>query len=74
MPVRRDQYDDIPPAQRAALQWRHNELDGISNHLPRLFTQLFNEAQIQENIKAPRHWPLWGEVTGDRWIPRTKGQ
>ena len=23
-------------------------------------------------IKAPRHWPLYGEFTGDRWIPRTK--
>ena len=22
-----------------------------------------------ENIKAPRHWPLCGEFTGDRWIP-----
>ena len=22
----------------------------------------------------PRHWPLCGEFTGDRWIPRTKGQ
>ena len=31
-------------------------------------------AQIKENIKAPRYWPLWGEFTGDRWIPRTKGQ
>ena len=31
-------------------------------------------AQMKENIKAPRHWPLWGEFTGDRWIPRTKGQ
>ena len=29
-------------------------------------------AQIKENIKAPRHWPLWGKSTGDRWIPRTK--
>ena len=28
----------------------------------------------QENIKAPRHWPLWGEFTGDRWIPCTEGQ
>ena len=27
-----------------------------------------------ENIKAPRHWPLCGEFTGDRWIPRTNGQ
>ena len=24
-------------------------------------------------IKAPRHWPLCGEFTGDRWIPRTNG-
>ena len=32
----------------------------------RLFTQMFIQAQIKENIKAPRHWPLWGEfiVTG----------
>ena len=31
-------------------------------------------SQIKEDIKAPRHWPLCGEFTGDRWIPRTKGQ
>ena len=29
---------------------------------------------VKENIKGPRHWPLWGEFTGDRWIPRTNGQ
>ena len=40
----------------------------------RLCTQPFVQTQIKENIKAPRHWPLWGEFTGDRWIPRTKGQ
>ena len=28
----------------------------------------------QGNIEAPRHWPLCGEFTGDRWIPRTNGQ
>ena len=28
----------------------------------------------KENTKAPRHWALWGEFTGDRWIPLTKGQ
>ena len=32
------------------------------------------QAQIKENIKAPRHWPLCGEFTGDRWIPCTDGQ
>ena len=40
----------------------------------RLFTQAFIQAQIKENIKAPRHWPLWAEFTGDRWIPHTKSQ
>ena len=32
------------------------------------------QAQIKEKVKAPRHWPLWGEFTDDRWIPCTKGQ
>ena len=29
---------------------------------------------IKENIKAPRHWPLCGEFTSDRWIPSINGQ
>ena len=55
------------------LQWRHNERDGVSNHQPHhcLLRRLF-KAQLKENIKAPRHWTLWGEFTDDRWIPRTK--
>ena len=40
----------------------------------RLFIEPFIQAQIKENIKAPRHWPLCGKFTGDRWIPRTNGQ
>ena len=32
----------------------------------RLFGQSFVQAQIKENIKAPRLWPLWWESTGDR--------
>ena len=60
---------------RITLRWRHNGRDGVSNHQdPRLFTQQFIRTQIKVNIKAPRHWPLCGEFTGDRWIPRTKGQ
>ena len=23
------------------------------------------QAQLKRNIKAPRHWPLWGEFTGE---------
>ena len=40
----------------------------------RLFTRPFIQAQMKEDIKAPRHWPLCWEFTGDRWISRTKGQ
>ena len=40
----------------------------------RLFPQPFVRALIKQNIKAPRHWPLWGESNGHRWIPLTKGQ
>ena len=40
----------------------------------RLFTQPFIQTPIKENTKAARHWPLWGEFNGDRWIPRTKVQ
>ena len=35
----------------------------------RLFTQAFFEAQIKENIKARRHWPLCGEFTGTGEFP-----
>ena len=57
------------------LQWRHDKRDGVSNHQPHdFFTQPFIQAQIKENMKAPRHWTLWGEFTDHRWIPRTTGQ
>ena len=59
-------------------QWeKHKEMCGVAHldtAVSRLFTQQFIQAEIKENIKAPRHWPLWGEFTGDRWIPHTKGQ
>ena len=49
-------------------QWRHNEPNGISNpqRLDLFRRQPFVQAQTKENIKAPCHWPLWGEITGDR--------
>ena len=50
------------------MRWR------LKSPASRLFTQSFIRAQIKENIKAPRHWLLCGEFTGDRWIPRANGQ
>ena len=56
-----------------SLQWSHNGRDSVSNHQPHecLLNRLFRR---KENIKAPRHWPLCGEFTGDWWIPHTNGQ
>ena len=34
-----------------------------------VFTQPFLQTQIKENIKAPRHWPLCGEITGTDEFP-----
>ena len=39
-----------------------------------MFAQQSVQAQIKENIKATRHWPVWGESTDDWWITLTKGQ
>ena len=47
---------------------------GIEIVVSMLSTIFIVQVQIKENIKAPRHWPLWGESTGDRWIPITKDQ
>ena len=69
----RDIIMNIPPV--FPLQWRHNNIDGVSNHrrLHRLLKP-FVEVQIKENIKAPRHSSFVGGIHRDRWIPTTKGQ
>ena len=58
-----------------SLQWRHNE-QRWRHQSPAswLFAQPFIQEHIKESIKAPPHWPLWGEFTGDRWITNTKGK
>ena len=53
------------------LKWSRWCLESPSSWL---FAQPFVQAHIKENSKAPRHWPLWGEPTGHRWIPLIKGQ
>ena len=54
------------------LQWRH--IERLKSPAYPLFAQPFIWAQIKENIKPPRQWPLCGESTGDLRIPHTKGQ
>ena len=57
-----------------SLLWRHN--DAMASHIISLSIvySVVHSVQIKENIKAPCQWPLCGEFTGDRGIPRTKGQ
>ena len=63
-----------------ALQWRHNERDCFSIHqsqdclLNRLFRRRSKKTSIDQSSASPGHWPLCWELTGDRWIPSTKGQ
>ena len=53
-----------------ALHWRHNDRGGrFRSPASRLFTQSFIQAEIKENIKAPRYWPLCGELTGTGEFP-----
>ena len=46
----------------------------MASHISGVSVIFFNQAQVKENVKAPRHWPFWEEFTGDQWITRTKGQ
>ena len=41
------------------MRWR------LKSPVSRLFAQPSIQAQIKENMKAPRHWPLCGEFTGE---------
>ena len=61
--------------QALPLQWRHNEPEAVSNHQPCdcLHKRLFRR-RSEKTPKASHHWPLCGEFTGDRRIPRTKGK
>ena len=54
------------------LQWRHNEpYDVLITGVSIVFSTVVY-AQIKRNIRALHHWPLWGELTDDRWILRPK--
>ena len=54
---------------RVSLLWRNNGRGSVSNHQP--LYRLFRRRPKKTDIKAPRHWLLCREFTGDRWILRT---
>ena len=52
-----------PDTWGSPLQWRHNESDCVSNH--RRLDYILNRLFRRRSKKTPRHWPLWGEFTGE---------
>ena len=56
-----------------SFQWRDHERNGVPNHLRLdcLLSRLLM-THIKQNIKARRHWPLWGVSTADRCIASQK--
>ena len=57
------------------LQSCHNGHDGVSTHQPHdcLLNRLFG-CRSKKTSKPRVTGHLWGEFTGDQWIPRTNGQ
>ena len=39
-----------------------------------VYSTICSGADQRKHKKGLGHWPLWGEFTGDLWIPPTKGQ
>ena len=52
-----------PWKETSALHWRLKWRWRLKSPTSPLFTQPFIQGQINENTKAPRHWPLCGEFT-----------
>ena len=49
-------------------------LRAISQEMPNVTLRGMCFETAAAPIKAPRHWPLCGEFTGDQWIPCTNDQ
>ena len=72
------EWNDLSGLWIQILQFHYNgvTMSSMASQITSLtivYSTVYSDAD-QRNIKASRHWPLWGEFTGDRWIPRTNGQ
>ena len=60
--------------RRRRLHYNGVKMGAMASQITSLTIVYSTDYSGKENIKAPRHWPLCGEFTGERWIPRTNGQ
>ena len=44
-------------------------ISAMASKITRVVCWTVYSGQIKENILVLRHWPLWGESTGCRWLP-----
>ena len=52
-------------------------MDAIASQITSLtivYSIVYSDADQRKHQSSASHWPLCGEFTGDRWIPRTNGQ
>ena len=57
----------IWPMQFRSWHYNNGIMSAMASQITSLtmFTQAFIQAQIKKKLKAPRHWPLWGEFTSN---------
>ena len=63
------------PASRSPVHYNDVIMSAMASQIISLtivYSTVYSGADQRK--QAPRHWSLWGEFTGDRWIPLTKGQ
>ena len=75
LPLNQQLSRHIPQKSQLSLQWRHNGHDDVSNHQPRdCFLNLLFRRRTKKHQSSASLRIVCEEFTGDRWIPRTKGQ
>ena len=66
----------LRPWQKILLHSRDIIMGAMASQITSLaivYATVYSGADYRKH-QTPRYWPLWGEFTGDRWIPRTNSQ
>ena len=67
----------LPPTSLHLLHYSDIAMSAMASQITGILivcSTVCTGADKKKSVKAPHHWPLRGESTGDRWIPLTKGQ
>ena len=60
---------------RSLLQWRHNgAMTSQITSITIVYSTVYSGADQRKHQSSASLAFVWGEFTGDQWIPSTKGQ